>query len=170
MRQAGLWARWGSAGLLLVLLAGCGFRPLYGSGGETGAVKLALASIAIPEPDTRLAQIIRNDLISALRPPGTAESDRYTLVLTSAALENDSIETASAATARRTIKVNTEFRLVERRSGRAVSSGKTFSQASYDRTGRSFADFQAQTNALERAAHEVSQDIRTRLAAHFAAS
>ena len=32
-----------------------------------------------------------------------------------------------------------------------------------------FADLQAMTNALERASHEVSNDIRTRIAAHFAA-
>ena len=31
-----------------------------------------------------------------------------------------------------------------------------------------FADLQAETNATERAVHEVSADIRTRLAAYFA--
>lgn len=154
---------------LAVILGGCGFRPLYGGGGDSGSVKAALASITVPDPDTRLAQIIRNDLISTLRPPGNAAPQRYTLRVTSASQEDDSIETDTAVTVRKTVKVNVGFELLDGTSGPVVFSGKTFSQASYDRTGRSFADLQAQTNALERAAHEVSQDIRTRLAAHFAA-
>ncbi len=65
--------------------------------------------------------------------------------------------------------MNVAFALHEQGTGRIVYEGKTFSQASYDQVGQSFADLQAETDAVERAAHEVSLDIRTRLAAHFAA-
>jgi hypothetical protein len=49
-----------------------------------------------------------------------------------------------------------------------LHSGKTFSQVSYDVVREPFADMQAEANAMERAAHEVSMDIRSRLAAYFA--
>jgi hypothetical protein len=66
------------------------------------------------------------------------------------------------------VVVNVSYRLVDKASGRPVDQGKTFSQVSYDETGQSFADLRARDNAYERAAHEISQDIRSRLAAHFA--
>lgn len=164
------YARGLAAVVLLLLLAACGFRPLYGTSNESVGVQAALASIAIPEPDTRLAQIIRNDLISAMSPPGRESSDDYTLLLQAVSSESSSIDTKTEGTARKTVRVNASFELVERRSGQIVARGKTFSQVSYDRTQRSFSDVQGQANALERAAHEVSVDIRTRLAAHFASS
>ena len=51
-----------------------------------------------------------------------------------------------------------------------IYRGKTFSNVSYDDVGQSFADLQAKTNAVERGAHEIALDIRTRLAAHFASA
>jgi hypothetical protein len=48
-----------------------------------------------------------------------------------------------------------------------LSAGKTFSQVSYDRTTSDFSNVQAETNAMERAAKEIGNDIRTRLAAYF---
>ena len=57
---------------------------------------------------------------------------------------------------------------MDRSNGEVVTQGKTFSQASYDVIRQPFADLQAETNATERAVHEVSADIRTRIAAYFA--
>ncbi len=45
---------------------------------------------------------------------------------------------------------------------------KTFSQVSFDRTTADFSNLQAETDAMERAAREIGNDIRTRLAAYFA--
>ena len=105
-----------------------------------------------------------------MRPAGTAEPDRYSLALDIRSQEEKVIETSTAErVTRRTIKVNVSFALQEQGSGKIVYKGRTFSQAAYDEVGQSFADLQAKTNAVERAAREVSVDIRTRLAAHFAA-
>ena len=151
-------------------LAGCSsMRPLYGSSGLSSDVSSELSSIAIPEPKTRVEQLIRNDLVAAMRPAGTASDDRYTLVLKPEAKDDLTIEGATTDTLRKTVRLNVAFNLLDRRSNASAYSGRTFSQVSYDETGQSFADMQARTNAVERAAHEVSSDIRTRLAAHFAA-
>jgi LPS-assembly lipoprotein len=158
------------AAALALTLAGCSsMRPLYGSNGLSSEVSGELSSVSIPEPKTRLDQLIRNDLIATLRPAGTASEDRYTLLLRPEAKDDSTIEGRSSETLRKTVRLNVGFSLIDRRSNISVYSGRTFSQVSYDETGLSFADLQARTNALERAAHEVSSDIRTRLAAHFAA-
>jgi hypothetical protein len=41
---------------------------------------------------------------------------------------------------------------------------------SYDRTTADFSNVQAETNAMERAAKEIGNDIRTRLAAYFSST
>lgn len=156
---------------LLMLLAACGFKPLYGTDGTSPGVAGDLASVSIAEPPDRLAQVIRNDLLSAMRPVGTAEPDRYKLDIQAKATEDKSIEQKSsntASTRRLTVRVMASFELKDMSGGKTVYKGRTFSNVSYDDVGQSFADLQARTNAMERGAHEIALDIRTRLAAHFA--
>jgi LPS-assembly lipoprotein len=155
---------------LLVLLTGCGFRPLYGTDGVSTGVAGDLASVSIAEPKDRLSQLIRNDLVSSMRPAGTAEADRYLLELDATATTDKSIEDSrnSRRAHRLTVRVMAAFALKDLEGGKTVYQGRTFSNVSYDDVGQSFADLQARTNAVERGAHEIAVDIRTRIAAHFA--
>lgn len=155
---------------LLVLLGACGFRPLYGTDGVSSGVAGQLASVAIPEPKNRVDQIIRNELLSTMRPAGTAEPDRYRLEITSSVTQDKSIEDSSDSRSahRLTVRVMANFQLKDMNGGAVVYKGKTFSNVSYDDVGQSFSNLQAQTDAVERGAREVAIDIRTRVAAHFA--
>ncbi len=145
---------------------GCGYRPLYGTAGDDRGVVAALAAVSVAEADTRLGQIIRSDLLSTMRPAGTAGEDRYVLVLRPEVKSASIIEKPLPNTTRRSVQVVVNFELTG--SGGLLFSGKTFSQVSYDVVREPFADMQAEANATERAAHEVSMDIRSRLAAYFA--
>lgn len=158
---------------LLLLVAACGFRPLYSSGDATSpGVAQDLASVAIAEPTTRLTQLIRNDLLSTMRPAGTAEPDRYRLDIEANATEDKSIEDSSDSqrSRRSTVRVMASFALKDLSGGKTVYQGRTFSNVSYDDVQQSFADMQARTTAMERGAREIALDIRTRLAAHFASA
>jgi LPS-assembly lipoprotein len=161
--------RWTPAILLVsaaLLLAGCGYRPLYGSSSESAGVAATLSSISIPEAEDRVGQLIRNDLLSSMR-AGKGE-DRYTLLLKPVVKRSGVIDKPQPNVTRDAITLAVTYELVERSSGSIVHSGRTFSQASFDVIRQPFADLQAETNATERAVHEVSADIRTRLAAYFA--
>ena len=149
-----------------LLLAGCGYRPLYGSSSETAGVAATLSSISIPEAEDRVGQLIRNDLLSSMQ-AGKGE-DKYTLLLKPVVKKSGVIDRPQPSVTRDAISLVVSFELVERSSGNIVQAGKTFSNASYDVIRQPFADLQAETNALERAVQEVSADIRTRLAAYFA--
>ena len=155
---------------LAMLVAGCGLRPLYGTSGAAGGVKSELSSVAIPEPQTRLGQLIRNDLLSAMRPAGQRGPDKYSLLLVPVLTEEQAIVNDSTDTLRKTVRVNVSYTLKQYGSDKSLSAGKTFSQVAYDETGQSFADNQARTNAIERAAKEAAQDIGTRVAAYFASA
>ena len=154
--------------VLLSLAGGCAMRPLYGSASADGSVPDALESVTIPEADNRLGQLIRNDLVSGMRPAGSGAPDRYELVINSRSREENAVEEEDSHVARRTVRVNATFVLRDIASGKPVFQGKTFSVVAYDRTGQSFADLQAFNDAIERAARVVSTDIRTRVAAYFA--
>lgn len=145
---------------------GCGYRPLYGTAGDDRGVVASLASVSIAEADTRLGQIVRNDLLSAMRPAGTTAPDSYVLVLRPEVKSASIIDKPLPNTTRRSVQVVVNFELTG--SAGILFSGKTFSQVSYDVVREPFADMQAEANATERAAHEVSMDIRSRLAAYFA--
>lgn len=150
----------------ILVLAGCGYRPLYGTAGDSRGVVQSLAAISIPEADSRLGQLIRNDLLSSMRPAGTASEDRYSLVMTPVQSRSPIIDRSLPNTTRGSVKVSVEFQLNE--GSQTVYSGKTFSQVSFDVVRQPFADNQAEINATERAAHEIGNDIKTRLAAYFA--
>ncbi|WP_395660923.1 hypothetical protein [Aestuariivirga sp.] len=149
-----------------LLLAGCGYRPLYGSSSDTAGVAATLSSISIPEAEDRVGQLIRNDLLSSMR-AGEGE-DKYTLLLKPVVRKSGVIDKPQPSVTRDQITLAVSYELVERSSGSVVHQGKTFSNASFDVIRQPFADLQAETNATERAVHEVSTDIRTRLAAYFA--
>jgi len=157
--------------MLALMIAACGnFHPLYGESGTSSTVAAELAAVAIPEPDTRLGQLVRNDLVSTMRPAGTAAPDHYTLAIAINSQDDKTIESNSIQRVmRRTVRLNAAFALEEQGTGKVLYRGRTFSEASYDEVGQPFADLQAQTEATERAAHQISLDIRTRLAAHFSA-
>jgi LPS-assembly lipoprotein len=154
---------------MLLALGACGFKPLYGTNSMSAGVATELASVAIADPTTRLSQLIRNDLLSTMRPAGTAEPDRYVLTIDAKSNLDRALEDQpTGENTRSTVRVNATFVLKDSATGKQVYSGKTFSNASFDEVGHSFANLQAQTNAVERAAHEISTDIQTRLAAYFA--
>jgi LPS-assembly lipoprotein len=158
---------------LLLLVAACGFRPLYGSGDAASpGVAQDLASVSIAEPTSRLSQLIRNDLLSTMRPAGTGEPDRYRLDINASATEDKSIEDSSNSrrSRRSTVRVMASFALKDLNGGKTVYQGRTFSNVSYDDVSQSFADQQARSTAMERGAREIALDIRTRLAAHFASA
>ncbi len=152
--------------ICLLTLGGCSYKPLYGSDSQSRGVVGDLASISIPEADTRLGQIIRNDLLSSMHPAGTSADDRYRLDLKITQSKSDIINKSQPNNTRQSALVSVTFSLME--GANEVYSGKTFSQVSYDVVRQPFADTQAENNALERVAHELSGDIRTRLAAYFA--
>ena len=152
--------------ICFLTLGGCSYKPLYGTDSESRGVVGDLASISIPEADTRLGQIIRNDLLSAMRPAGTAAEDRYRLDLRITQSKSNIISKSQPNNTRQSAVVSVAFSLMDGAS--ETYSGKTFSQVSYDVVRQPFADTQAENNALERVAHELSGDIRTRLASYFA--
>jgi LPS-assembly lipoprotein len=149
-------------------LAGCGYKPLYGTGSDGRGVVDSLSSIAVQETDSRAGQLVRNKLLSSMRPAGTARQDLFSLSLTPEVVQSTPVDQSRPGIERRRLRLTVSYQLTEIGSGTQVNSGKTFSSVSYDVVHEPVADLQAEANALNRAAQEVGTDIHTRLAAFMA--
>lgn len=153
-------------GLAVLALSGCGYRPLYGTAPGNGGVATSLSSIAIPEAGDRAGQLVRNDLLSSMQAGQGGE--KYVLNLTTILSDVNVVAIRQPGVTRDAILITVNYELVDKATGEVVNRGSSFARASYDVIRQPFADLQAETDATERAALEVSTDIRTRLAAHFA--
>jgi LPS-assembly lipoprotein len=149
-----------------VLLAACSYRPLYGTSADGKGVAVALSSIAIAEQKTRSGQIVRNNLVSSF---GSSAEQAFTLRLMPEEKTQEVSALAGQKLSRHRLKLKVKFELLSRQSQEVVTSGASFSNVSYDTVEQPIADLRAVENARERAAREVAEDVRLRLAAYFSA-
>ncbi len=159
--------------VLAAALAGCGFRPLYGPSG--GSADLAAVAVApIPE---RTGQELRTELIDLLDPGRAAAAPRYRLAVSlSEERERFSVERTGFAS-RANLRIEAAFTLVDAATGAPVLAGTTHATSSYDildrttdapRDASKFSTLTADHAARSRVVRQLAQDIRRRLAVHFA--
>src|SRR3977135_959933 len=161
------------------LTAGC-FQPMYAAHTDgTPALREKLMGIALPpvdkpngSRDARLGVEIRNALAfklygGAVGMPPTHKlvirftTSRYSLIL----------DPATALPSIENYGIDTQYNLIELATSKSVMTGTTFSRVSYDIPGQlqRFARARAFRDAEDRAAHEIAENIQTRLASYFVA-
>ncbi|HWC64331.1 MAG TPA: LPS assembly lipoprotein LptE [Rhizomicrobium sp.] len=147
---------------LLPLLAGCGFRPLYGDAG----LQPQLASIFVEPVAERDGYELRNTLINLLGSNGREGGKPYRLkiVLTESnqgvALQND----ATITRYNDTLTANYSLRDA---GGREMAHGTQTSLSSYNVVSSPYATLSAQQDADKRAAQDIAERIRIDLGAYF---
>lgn len=154
----------------LVQLAGCGFRPMYLSGGDAPGeanVGAALGDIAVaPIPD-RVGQLVRNDLIYLLSRAGHDSNAAYRLnVQLTESISELAVESTGFAT-RANLRLDARYTLVDQAGGKSLVSGRARAVSSYNIVESSFSTLTAQNAARGRTAARIAEDIRSRLGAYF---
>ncbi len=149
-----------------LITASCGYKPLYGVDSTGRGISTKLSSISVDAQSNRQNQLIRNEILSSIG--ANNSSPAYSLSFTSNANDSDTVQAFNADTLRKSYQLNVKFDLVRKSNGKSVLKGTTFANVSYDKTAAPFSDYQAKISAQERAAKQVGNDIRTRLAAYFA--
>jgi LPS-assembly lipoprotein len=152
---------------LLPLLAACSYRPLYGGGPAGSSVVAALSQVSVDEQKTRAGQMVRNELISSLG--GKGGTARYVLHMVPTETTTGVSSISAQKLNRKRYKLTIKYDLTDVKTGATATSGASFSNVSFDTVEQPLADLQAADNAQLRAAQEVSEDIRTRLAAFLSA-
>ena len=161
---------WWLTGLVTLgmVLAGCGFQPLYGQArGSAVASVDDLALVRITPLVDRTGQQLHNLLRDRLNPRGQPTRPAY--ILTVRLTENIrelGVEIDETAT-RSNLSLDASFDLALATSGAVLTSGKSVSVNSYNILSNEFATFSAEQDARERGLREIADDIKVRLAIFF---
>lgn len=148
---------------LLLLLSGCGLRPLY-SGGGTGKVAQALNSVTVAAIPGRAGWLVRTSLEDRLGSHTGSATPRYRLeVELDDQIAGFGIRSDNAVTReRRTLRAR--YRLVDAALGTVLVDATAGSDAGIDVVSSEYATVAAEQTALERLAREVADQIVTRVA------
>ncbi len=149
------------------LLAGCGFRPLYGTSGVSAspAVLSALAQTRIRPIADRSGQRLRQILNEKIYSNGPAEGSVYDLEIV---LNKQIVELGvrpDSTTSRANLILTATFSLYE--AGARAYADVAQGVVSYNILDDQFATVTSQSDAEDRALRQLGEDIKTRLAVYF---
>ena len=154
--------------IVLVVLPSCDFRPLFkeqASGGASGE----LATVEIKPIADGIGQLLRNRLLDLINPKGAPANPSYVLRITlKENIERLAVKKSAFAT-RANLNLTAEFNLYKAagKDGKKVLSGRSAVISSYNILNSDFATLMAEKDARARAAHEIGDDIHTRLSVFF---
>jgi LPS-assembly lipoprotein len=158
---------------LAALVGGC-FQPLYGEGTVSkvgGNVRNAMLGIDVPEIKGLVGHYLRNELVFEF--DGGGEADRQkTLKLTATTRESLEVITVDYANGRADSAVlvaTADWQLTRVGSNEVVASGQSVVRAPYERAQQRFASLRAARDAQLRAAKNLAQLIKARVAASLVA-
>jgi LPS-assembly lipoprotein len=173
-------ARLAGAFVLAALLGGC-FEPLHGErslvGGPGLRQRMAAVDISILNayngtPVARIANEVRNDLIFDLQGGSGGPTPTHQLRINLSTNNQQMI--VDITTARADVQqygIDATYTLVEKATGKPVVTGQAFARVSYDNPGQAqrFSNARGQRDAENRAAKQISENIKARLASYFSA-
>ena len=154
-------------GLLCLQLAGCGLHPLYGSN-RTSLVADEFEDIFVEMPNSRMVQLIRNDLMIGSKNAVSAGGAKFILVLSDSNNVSTVLASKTGLNRREMLDVNVSFSLLDGISRKEVFVGRSFAVVPYDRGSSEFSNLQSVEDAQKRASKLISDDIRNRISVHLA--
>ena len=154
-----------AAALISASVAACGFRPLHAPGG--GAPE-GLAGIEIAHMPDRLGQVVRNRLLDLLTPRGPAAAPAYRLAVSLRASKEALAITREASATRFNVSLEADYVLSSIATGEAASRGRARAAAAYNVVASDYANVVAERDAERRAAREIADELKTRVAAFLA--
>lgn len=154
------------AGMLVMLVAGCGFKPLYRTD-SAGDVVPQFSQISIAQPEDRPSQQLRNYLLDSLTPHGEPQKPRYILEYRLTENIGSVFVTRSEEITRNNLQMAVYYTLRDYETGKPVYSQSVQSLASYNLTLADYANLVSEKNARERSLKDIAEQMRLRLGNFF---
>lgn len=150
----------------MLLMAGCGFQPLYATGGVSD-VSDELSQVEVGVIPNRSGQVLRNYLIQGLNSGGRPDAPVYRLNIDlrerQVDLGIDKTDTAQRAN----LVLTARFVLRTAADDQEVLNRRVGIITSYNIVLDEYATLSAQNAARDRALRQLGSDIRTQLALYF---
>jgi LPS-assembly lipoprotein len=165
----------GLAGFGSLLLAACGFHPMYGDpavvGSAGGADSAKLAQIDIQPIADRIGQELHNRLRDRMNPAGQPDKPAYRLTVNLTEV-NNSLASGNSHVRHNTLTVTAAYWLspADSETSYLMNDVESKMAVSYDTLDDPYNDIVTQQDAERRAIDQLSDMITTRVAAYFAKS
>jgi len=154
-----------AAGLAVMLLAGCGFRPMYGTDASGVAISQQLNRIAVSIISNRDGQILRNLLIDRFYLAGEPDKPLYRLDLVlHRTLAGLNVQKDATAT-RQLLILSADYRLWDIAAEKYVFEGNSRSSATHSLYSSEYASIAAEEGAVRSGLNQLSETIVNRLGA-----
>lgn len=154
--------------LAALVLAGCGFHPLYGTVPESSG-GVALRQIAVGSvgdaAQPRTAQLLRNDLLDRLNPDGKPVGARYGLNVSLIENLSQLAITQTGQVTRNNLTLTATYTLTDLKTGAALHSATLHAETSYSILRVDYGNVVAARSARARLAQELSDQITSEIGA-----
>jgi LPS-assembly lipoprotein len=148
---------------LALMLAGCGFHPLYAPRGPRDSDP-DLAAINVTRINDRPGQILALALRENLNPSGVSVAKRWDLQTGLRVTRSDLGIQRNATATTSEITVSASFAVVDAKTGKTVYSSSSSAVGDFDQVQDAYATQIAADAARDRALREVADDMTFRLA------
>lgn len=158
---------------LAALTGGC-FQPLYGEGMVSkvgGNVRNAMLGIEVPEIKGLVGHYLRNELVFEFDGGGAPDRQKILKLVasTSESLEVITVDYANGRADSAVLVATADWQLTRSGSNEVVASGQSVVRAPYERSQQRFTTLRAARDAQLRAAKQLAQLIKARVAAALVA-
>ncbi len=149
---------------LTLLLAACGFTPMYGTGGPGG--HRAIGPVSINEIDGKAGHVLRTELSRILDAENDGSTPSQLQITLSEQVTPLGLRRDESAT-RAELRLIANYVLTPPNNG-TVMRGSVFTMVDYDIPTAAFGEIAAQDDARERAAETMAERFRAELALRMA--
>ncbi len=156
-------------GMAAAGLGGCGFRPLYGTGGSDPDVQARLGEVQVGLIPERSGQLLRQALQSRLERGGAGIARRYDLAVQLAlGFEPIAIQRDNSASRVRIIGTASWVLTAQDAQRRTIANGSVRETDGYNIVNQQFFAAELNNTAVQRRMTEaLAERITTQLATHF---
>lgn len=148
-------------------LSACGFRPLYAVGTTPEGISTYFTQVYVDPIPGRQGVHLRNQMMDQLTPEGTPGAAAYRLSIKLEDIKEGLAIQENTQITRYNYTLIARYELRDSVSGEVLDKGTARAIAAYNVAESQFATQSAERDAQERAAREVGEDIRLRLALYF---
>lgn len=178
--NANRWLRFAIVAAVAGMTAGC-FQPLYGERTMVGnaSMREALAGVEIEQIDAppgdaraRMAVELRNELQFALRGGGHSPPATHKLkIVINTANSSLIVDPLTARAEYEIVSLDAAYTLTDLKTQKLIFASSATARTSYDAPGQQqrYAMLRGQRDGQSRATRIIAEQIRNRLASHFAA-
>lgn len=152
----------------VLLFAGCGFSPLYGTHGDNAAVTQSFDSVFIANIPDREGQYLRNALIDRLYAHGRPADPRYTLTIDRIQRQKRDLDiTKNASATRAQLRLDAGMTLTENANGKILLKRGLISITSYNILQSQFTTRISEDDAQRSALDDLARQAEQHLALYF---